>query len=94
MKTEKKGPTLVAPLVVIAIGLFFILTKRGSYGGLASPEVEGPLVVFIGALFCLLGIWGVVRTFQDRKKKEPNQPLQRNASTGSVSNFKSPARRG
>ena len=28
------------------------------------------------------------------KKKEPNQPLQRNASTGSVSNFKSPTRRG
>jgi len=26
--------------------------------------------------------------------KEPNQPLQRNASTGSVSNFESPARRG
>ena len=28
------------------------------------------------------------------KKKEPNQPLQRNASTGPVSNFESPARRG
>jgi hypothetical protein len=27
-------------------------------------------------------------------RKEPNQPLQRNASTGSVSNLKSPARRG
>ena len=26
--------------------------------------------------------------------QEPNQPLQRNASTGSVSNFQSPARRG
>ena len=29
-----------------------------------------------------------------QKAKEPNQPLQRNASTGSVSNFQSPARRG
>ena len=29
-----------------------------------------------------------------RKKEEPNQPLQRNASTRSVSNFQSPARRG
>ncbi len=28
------------------------------------------------------------------EKKEPNQPLQRNASTGSVSSFESPARRG
>jgi len=28
------------------------------------------------------------------KVKEPNQPLQRNASTGSVSNLESPARRG
>jgi hypothetical protein len=28
------------------------------------------------------------------KQKEPNQPLQHNASTGSVSNFESPARRG
>ena len=28
------------------------------------------------------------------KKEEPNQPLQHNASTGSVSNFESPARRG
>jgi len=27
-------------------------------------------------------------------KKKPNQPLQRNASTGPVSNFESPARRG
>ncbi|MGC4074160.1 MAG: hypothetical protein QM760_16935 [Nibricoccus sp.] len=27
-------------------------------------------------------------------RKEPNQPLQRNASTTSVSNFQSPARRG
>jgi hypothetical protein len=27
-------------------------------------------------------------------KKQPNQPLQRNASNGSVSNFESPARRG
>jgi hypothetical protein len=27
-------------------------------------------------------------------KEKPNQPLQRNASTGSVSNLKSPARRG
>ena len=27
-------------------------------------------------------------------KKKPNQPLQRNASTGSVSNLESPARRG
>ena len=27
-------------------------------------------------------------------KKEPNQPAQRNASTGSVSNCESPARRG
>ena len=27
-------------------------------------------------------------------EKEPNQPLQRNASTGSASNLKSPARRG
>ncbi len=30
----------------------------------------------------------------DDQKKEPNQPLQRNASTGSVLNFESPARRG
>ena len=29
-----------------------------------------------------------------RRKKKPNQPVQRNASTGSVSNFESPARRG
>jgi hypothetical protein len=28
------------------------------------------------------------------EKKEPNQPAQRNASTGSVSNLESPARRG
>ena len=29
-----------------------------------------------------------------RVEEEPNQPLQRNASTGSVSSFESPARRG
>jgi hypothetical protein len=32
--------------------------------------------------------------FLERKKNEANQPLQRNASTGSVSSFESPARRG
>jgi hypothetical protein len=30
----------------------------------------------------------------EAERKKPNQPLQPNASTGSVSNFKSPARRG
>jgi hypothetical protein len=32
--------------------------------------------------------------WEEEESKEPNQPLQRNASTGSVSNLKSPARRG
>ena len=43
------------------------------------------------------GGWNVSETKGEilyMKKKKPNQPLQRNASTGSVSNFESPARRG
>ena len=43
-------------------------------------QIGGPLIV---ALWNLWRLW-----------KEPNQPLQRNASTGPVSNFESPARRG
>jgi hypothetical protein len=35
-----------------------------------------------------------VRVTLATMKKEPNQPLQRNASTGTVFNFESPARRG
>jgi hypothetical protein len=35
-----------------------------------------------------------VRTLWPHGKEEANQPVQRNASTGSVSNFKSPTRRG
>jgi hypothetical protein len=35
-----------------------------------------------------------LRKIAEDQKKEPNQPLQHNASTGSVSNLKSPARRG
>jgi hypothetical protein len=34
------------------------------------------------------------RNARYEKEEEPNQPLQRNASTGSASNFESPARRG
>ena len=40
-----------------------------------------PLTVFVA--------FGIIE-----RKKKPNQPLQRNASTGSVPNFESPARRG
>ncbi|MGC4072038.1 MAG: hypothetical protein QM760_05890 [Nibricoccus sp.] len=46
----------------------------------------------LGAIISLgFAIYSVIAA---SKKKEPNQPLQRNASTGSVSNFESPARRG
>jgi hypothetical protein len=40
------------------------------------------------------GFTTIFKRATTRGKKEPNQPLQRNASTGSVSNFESPARRG
>jgi hypothetical protein len=38
--------------------------------------------------------WRQSRALVSLGRKEPNQSLQRNASTGPVSNFKSPARRG
>ncbi|ATC62996.1 hypothetical protein CMV30_02990 [Nibricoccus aquaticus] len=41
-----------------------------------------------------LGVYYWVDPLQGFRKKEPNQPVQRNASTGSVSNFESLARRG
>ena len=42
-----------------------------------------------------LALCGCIRLAQSaNKKSEPNQPLQRNASAGPVSNFQSPARRG
>ena len=37
---------------------------------------------------------GISFSFVSEETKEPNQSIQRNASTGSVSNFESPARRG
>jgi NAD/NADP transhydrogenase beta subunit len=57
-----------------------------------SPALLGlgtGAVCFVGSIMAF-----VAHRKQIKAKKEPNQPLQRNASTGSVSNFESPARRG
>jgi hypothetical protein len=61
--------------MVIAIGAMFIITKKGSSGE-GEPDVEGPWVVVIGVLCCLLGLWGLIRTLQEIRKeeKEPTQP--------------------
>ena len=60
----------------MVFGALFIVTKKGSDLDNAI-EVEGPMAVFVGGLLCLLGVWGLVRTIQEARKKEvPNQSPQ------------------
>jgi energy-converting hydrogenase Eha subunit A len=69
MSGNKKLARLAYPTVVIAVGLYFIVAKRASYG-IFGPEVEGPVVVLAGILSCLLGAWGFVGTLREFRKKE------------------------
>lgn len=69
VKPSKKLLLLSYPLMVIGLGVVFIITRRGSYGAFAPVE-EGPLVVFIGILCSVAGIWGLIRTVQEFRKKE------------------------
>jgi len=53
------------------------------------------LAAILGITFFVFSpTWFTLLRQHSAEEKEPNQPLQRNASTGSVSNFESPARRG
>ena len=73
-----------------ALPLLGLLYMAGA-GDVFQPLLFGKLssIVIYAPLVLTLTGWGLLA-----KKKEPNQPSQRNASTGSVSNFQSPARRG
>jgi len=57
-------------------------SRKGPISGWGSFTIGG-IVMLISAC-----------SYYASVKKRPNQPLQRNASTGPVSNFESPARRG
>jgi hypothetical protein len=72
VNTRKKLTRLIFPTAVIAFGVVLVVRKKASYGW-AAPEVEGPVVVFVGALFCLLGFWAIVSTLRSISKKE--EPL-------------------
>ena len=67
-------------------GSSFLLPPLGWFFAGVVASISGSTILIFVAVFWL--------TQDSQKKKEPNQPVQRNASTGSVSNFESPARRG
>ncbi len=55
---------MLYPLAVLLFGALLVVTKSGSWGAL-SPAVEGPLVVVIGFLLCLSGVWGLIATLRE-----------------------------
>jgi hypothetical protein len=83
-----------------SIWVFFYNSKRFVQTKDAAFQLagNGPVVVEkeSGEVTMLGSVGGSASQIAQyfRKKTEPNQPLQRNASTRSVSNFESPARRG
>lgn len=79
MKAKNKTSRILYPVVVIAIGAVFIVTKKGSSGH-GEPEIESPWVAVVGVLFCLLGIWGLIRTLQEIRKEE-KKPIQSSETT-------------
>ncbi len=70
---KKKLSKLLYPICVIAFGVVCIVSKSYSHS-VVGPVTEGPLVVFVGILFCLFGIWGVVATLREFRKKEDLAP--------------------
>jgi hypothetical protein len=66
--------------------------RRGGLGLQLSDEEKQIIERLVSSLSSHSAVISIER--QGYEKKEPNQPIQRNASTGSVSNFESPARRG
>jgi hypothetical protein len=86
---------------VIVLSLVDGSVSAGKYTKAVFSREEQPFAYWI-TLSLFIGIFAIGSACVFRsllsssrdQKKEPNQPLQRNASTGSVSNFESPARRG
>jgi hypothetical protein len=91
--------SVVALLCAACVGMLILIKEER----LALGVVYLGIVAFAIRRFCTIyRSTEQTRGWQNKKgewedsleAKEPNQPTQRNASTGSVSNLKSPARRG
>ena len=85
--------------------LAFPLTGLWAVGGyrefIADIPFRNAVIIELGHTYLTQAVitsWAPLTAllvhFTITQTKKPNQPLQRNASTGSVSNFESPARRG
>jgi hypothetical protein len=64
---------MALPLLTIVFGLMCIITKKYNHT-MDGPSVEGPLVVFVGKILCLFGLFGVVATARERKKHRGGSP--------------------
>ncbi|ATC63006.1 hypothetical protein CMV30_02960 [Nibricoccus aquaticus] len=78
-------------LELLVLFLFFRNSDEASWGVVLYGFFFAVVALPIGVL---LSIGTFMKVKIQNPKAEPNQPLQRNASTGSVSIFQSPARRG
>ncbi|MGC4074774.1 MAG: hypothetical protein QM760_20180 [Nibricoccus sp.] len=76
--------------MILATSSITLLMIAWLWGALLPHSTVGFLDLF--GFFIVPVILWLALLFED--EKEPNQSLQRNASTGSVSNLESPARRG
>ena len=79
MTTAKKIARLSFPVAIVAFGVFLLVTKHAFYGVLA-PEVEGPIVVVVGVLLCLLGVWGFLGSLRVPGKKEEARATNQSGS--------------
>jgi len=72
---------LLFPLLTIAFGGLCIIGKRYTHS-VVGPVVEGPLVVFVGLVFCVFGLAGLVATLLELKK-DRGRPASRESDLGS-----------
>jgi len=72
MTAKKKILRFAPSLASIAFGISLIITKEYAISAV-GPVEKGALVVFVGVLLCLLGIWGIFGTLREEKKAQKDQ---------------------
>lgn len=81
-KSKKRYSRLVLPSMLILMGMLLVATKRYPVG-IVGPVEEGPLVIFVGIVCCLIGGWAFIQTVLSiRRGEEPIQPSEPTRGNG------------
>ena len=87
-RKKRKNTVSIVDGSFVVVWMWSLTNQQGYFDGFRI-ELRGPRK---NQIFDFIAAASAIEVFEAKKK--PNQPLQRNASTGSVSNLESPARRG